>query len=87
MGSKRYWFFTHVLPSVMPVDCAKNFVSKDLKLPVKFQAVPIPIPVRVNLWKKPTKTYVYGIEIKTKEINDMISILKENRNPGTFIPF
>jgi hypothetical protein len=33
-------FFTHVLPSIMPVDYATKLVSKDLKRPVKLQTVP-----------------------------------------------
>jgi hypothetical protein len=31
--------------------------------------------------------YVFGIEVKTQDVKDMVSILKENTNPGVFIPF
>jgi hypothetical protein len=62
-------FFTHVLPSIMPVDYATKLVSNDLKRPVKFQTVSkfriIPIPVRLNHSKQPTKVYVYCIDVKT----------------------
>jgi hypothetical protein len=84
-------FFTHVLPSTMPVEYATKLVGKDLKHLVKFQTVPkfwiIPIPVRLKHLKHPTTVYVYGIEVKTQDIKDMVSILKENINPGVFITF
>jgi hypothetical protein len=84
-------FFTHVLPSIMPVEYATKLVGKDLKHPVKFQTVPkfriIPIPVKLKHLKQPKTVHVYGIEVKTQDITDMISILKENTNPGIFIPF
>jgi hypothetical protein len=51
----------------------------------KFQI--IPIPVRINNLKQPTTVQVYGMEVKTQDIKDMTSILKENTKPGTFIPF
>jgi hypothetical protein len=75
----------------MPVDYATKLVSNDLKRPDKFQTVPkfriIPIPVRLNHSNQPTTVYVYGIEVKAHDIKDMVSILKENTHPGTFIPF
>jgi hypothetical protein len=37
--------------------------------------------------KQPTTVHVYGMEVKTQDIKDMIAILKENTNPGIFIPF
>jgi hypothetical protein len=84
-------FFTHVFPANMPVDYATKLVGRDLKSPVKFQTVPkfriIPIPVRINNLKQPTTVHVNGIEVKTQDIKDMTSILKENTNPGIFIPF
>jgi hypothetical protein len=62
--------FTHVFPSIMPVDYATKMVGRDLKRPVKFQTVPnfriIPIPVRINHLKQPTTFHVYGIEVKRK---------------------
>jgi hypothetical protein len=84
-------FFTHVIPSTMPVEYATKLVGKDLKHPVKFKTVPkfqiIPTPVRLKHLKQPTTVYVYVIEVKTQDIKDMVSILKENTNPGVFIPF
>jgi hypothetical protein len=83
--------FTHVFPSIMPVDYATKFVGRDLKRPVKFQTVPnfwiIPIPIRINHLKQPTTAHVYGMEVKTQDTKDIIAILKENTNPGIFIPF
>jgi hypothetical protein len=43
--------------------------------------------VRINNLKQPTTVQVYGMEVKTQDIKDMTSILKENTNPGIFIPF
>jgi hypothetical protein len=84
-------FFTHVFPANMPADYATKLIGKDLKSPIKFQTVPkfriIPIPVRINNLKQPTTVQVYGMEVKTQDIKDMTSILKENTNPGIFIPF
>jgi hypothetical protein len=37
--------------------------------------------------KQPTTVHVYGMEVKTQDIKDMIAILKETTNPGIFIPF
>jgi hypothetical protein len=37
--------------------------------------------------KQQTTVHVYGMEVKTQDIKDMISILKESMNPGIFIPF
>jgi hypothetical protein len=75
----------------MRSDYAKKLIGRDLKSPIKFQTVPkfqiIPITVRINNLKQPTTVQVYGMEVKTQDIKDMISILKENTNPGTFIPF
>jgi hypothetical protein len=83
--------FTYVFPFIMPVDYATKLVGRDLKCPVNFQTVPkfqiIPIPVRINHLKQPTTVHVYGMEVKTQNIKDMIAILKENTNPGIFIPF
>jgi hypothetical protein len=83
--------FIHVFPSIMPVDYVTKLVGRDLKRPVKFKIVPkfriIPIPVRINHLKQPTKVHVYGMDCKTQDIKVMITILKENTNPGIFIPF
>jgi hypothetical protein len=84
-------FFTDVFPANMPVDYATKLVGRDLKSPVKFQTVPkfriIPIPVKINNLKQPTTVHVYGMEVKSQDIKDMTSTLKENTNPGIFIPF
>jgi hypothetical protein len=84
-------FFTHVFPANMPVDYATKLVGKDLKSPIKFQTVPkfriIPIPVMINNLKQPTTVHVYGMEVKTQDVKDMTTILKENTNPEIFIPF
>jgi hypothetical protein len=37
--------------------------------------------------KQPTTVQVYGMEVKTQDIKDMTSILKENTNLGIFVPF
>jgi hypothetical protein len=37
--------------------------------------------------KQPTTAHVYGMEVKTQDTKDIIAILKENTNPGIFIPF
>jgi hypothetical protein len=37
--------------------------------------------------KHPKTVQVYGMQVKTQDIKDMTSILKENTNQGIFIPF
>jgi hypothetical protein len=84
-------FFTTIYPSTMPNEYATKIVSTYFKNPVKKQKTPLfrlrQFSISLNSGDGRLTTRAYGIEVKASDTKTMTTLLKDNLNPGTFVPF
>lgn len=66
-------------------------VSKLLKSPINKQRAPVfrikTVPVRAKAGNSIVSTNAFGLEVCRSEARAMVTVIKENIQPGIFVPF
>ena len=86
-NTKVIGFFTTVIPKVMNTEYATKVVNNEFKSLKHYTKVPTfrlqNIPLRIGK----INTRVYGLEVKTEDVKNMMTVIKSNVSPGNFVPF
>jgi hypothetical protein len=89
--TKVIGFFTQVFPSCMNAEYATKIVNKSLGNSNKRLKVPLfrlqSIPVKGVENQSHYKTRVFGLEVKSQEVKNMMEVIKSSISPGDFVPF
>ena len=90
--TKVVGFFTQVYPSCMTNEYATKVVTNYFgHLKSKAKAPPLlrlqSIPMRVDLKTHSFQTRVFGLEVKSSDVRNMMEATKTAFPPGTFVPF
>lgn len=84
-------FFTNIYPASMTSEYGTKIVSNILKNPVHNQKTPNfrikSVPVRSKSKGGSVTTAAFGLEVRSCDVRQMTSVIKENSTPGTFVPF
>jgi hypothetical protein len=89
--TKVIGFFTQVFPFCMTAEYASKIVFQSLKSTTMRLKVPLfrlqSIPLKVIEDQPHYRTRVFGLEVKSHEVNTMMEAIKFPVSPGEVVPF
>ena len=84
-------FFTNIYPATMTSEYGTKIISNSLKTPVHKQKLPNfrikSIPVRIKTKGGTVATSAFGLEVRSSDVKELNTVIKENLKPGVFVPF
>jgi len=84
-------FFTNIYPATMTSEYGTKIISQMLKTPVNKQKLPSfrikSIPVRIKTKGGSVATSAFGLEVRSADVKELTTVIKENVKPGIFVPF